>query len=113
MTSTRGAQQRATVVTLALTLVTLVGAGPHLLSWIAPNSLNWQELSLISQTYSAISVVISAAALLGLVVSISVQARQARLEGEQTFRAAHRELTILTLGDSALMRAVGNRHEPR
>ncbi|MEU4496047.1 DUF6082 family protein [Streptomyces sp. NPDC023998] len=99
-----GAQRAANMITVGLAFIALFAAGPHLLSWIAPEGLNWQKLSLISQTYGAVSVVISAAALLGVVVSISLQARQSRMEGEQTFRAAHRELTILTLGDSALMR---------
>ncbi|MEU3774853.1 DUF6082 family protein [Streptomyces sp. NPDC032472] len=81
-----------------------VAATPFALNLVAPKALDWDRLSDISQSYGAVSVVISAAALLGVVTSIAFQAKQARLDGEQTFRAAHRELTMLTLGDSALLR---------
>ncbi|MFI8265832.1 DUF6082 family protein [Streptomyces sp. NPDC085665] len=81
-----------------------VAITPFVLNLIAPSTLDWNRLSDISQSYGAVSLVISAAALLGVVTSIAFQAKQARLEGEQTFRAAHRELTMLTLTDSALLR---------
>jgi hypothetical protein len=42
-------------------------ATPFLLESVAPNGHNWERLSSISQTYSAMSVLFSAAALLGVV----------------------------------------------
>lgn len=87
-----------------LAFIGAVAVTPFVLNLVAPNTLDWNRLSDISQSYGAVSLVISAAALLGVVTSIAFQAKQARLEGEQTFRAAHRELTMLTLTDSALLR---------
>nr|WSW47848.1 DUF6082 family protein [Streptomyces sp. NBC_01001] len=81
-----------------------VAATPFALNVLAPKSLDWERLSDVSQSYGAVSLVISAAALLGVVTSIAFQAKQARLDGEQTFRSAHRELTMLALSDSALLR---------
>lgn len=87
-----------------IVFVFCVAVTPFILNLVAPKALDWGRLSDISQSYGAVSLVISAAALLGVVTSIAFQAKQARIEGEQTFRAAHRELTMVTLGDSALLR---------
>ncbi|WP_406179163.1 DUF6082 family protein [Streptomyces sp. NBC_01006] len=87
-----------------IVFVSCVAVTPFVLNLVAPQTLDWGRLSDISQSYGAVSLVISAAALLGVVTSIAFQAKQARIEGEQTFRAGHRELTMVTLGDSALLR---------
>ncbi|QKZ20929.1 DUF6082 family protein [Streptomyces chartreusis] len=69
-------------------------ATPFLLESVAPDGHNWERLSSISQTYSAMSVLFSAAALLGVVVSIRHQAKQTNIANEEAQRAWHRELVL-------------------
>ncbi|WP_369779697.1 DUF6082 family protein [Streptomyces sp. R33] len=100
----RRARRALTWSAVLIVFISGVAATPFLLNLLAPKALDWNRLSDVSQSYGAVSLVISAAALLGVVTSIAFQAKQARLDGEQTFRAAHRELTMLTLSDPALLR---------
>ncbi|MGW6026591.1 DUF6082 family protein [Streptomyces sp. NPDC055099] len=69
-------------------------ATPFLLESVAPSGHNWERLSSISQTYSAVSVIFSAAALLGVVVSIRHQSKQTSIANEEAQRAWHRELVL-------------------
>lgn len=80
-------------------------ATPFLLESVAPNGHNWEQLSLISQTYSAMSVLFSAAALLGVVVSIRHQARQTSIANEEAHRGWHRELVLFLVQNPELMPA--------
>ncbi|MFE1437111.1 DUF6082 family protein [Streptomyces sp. NPDC058739] len=57
----------------------------------------------MSQTYGALSVLFSAAALAGVAASLWYQARQTRIAQEAARRDAHRELIILALGDPSLL----------
>ncbi|WP_405808244.1 DUF6082 family protein [Streptomyces sp. NBC_00210] len=75
---------------------------PFILTWWAPSGLNWAKLSDISQTYAAISIPLSGAALLGVAVSTSFQARQLRIENQERYRSAHRELLTMSLSDDQL-----------
>jgi hypothetical protein len=75
---------------------------PFLLHWAAPGGLDWAELSDISQTYAAISVPLTAAALLGAVVSVTYQARQARVGQEEATSAIQRDLLARSLDDPDL-----------
>ncbi|CAM5715881.1 hypothetical protein SALBM135S_09758 [Streptomyces alboniger] len=88
------------VILISLAIIT---ATPLLLSNLAPSGMNWDRLSNISQTYGALSVFFSAAALIGVVLSIAHQARQIRIQNEESHRSAHRELTLLTLDDPAFL----------
>ncbi|MEU4496055.1 DUF6082 family protein [Streptomyces sp. NPDC023998] len=65
--------------------------------------MNWAKLSDISQTYAAISIPLSGAALLGVAVSTSFQARQLRIENQERYRSAHRELLTMSLSDDQLI----------
>ncbi|WP_241028023.1 DUF6082 family protein [Streptomyces verrucosisporus] len=80
------------------TLLSIIGA-PFLLRWVAPEGMNWAELSNISQAYAAISVPFTAAALLGAIVSTIYQARQARVSQEEARSANHRDLLAIALED--------------
>ncbi|MFJ8605667.1 DUF6082 family protein [Streptomyces sp. NPDC093675] len=64
--------------------------------------MDWAALSDISQTYAAISVPLTAAALLGAVASLTYQARQAKVGHEETRNATHRSLISATLEDPDL-----------
>lgn len=83
----------------ALASLATISATPFLLDGLAPRGMNWNRLSDISQTYGALSAIFSAAALVGVVLSIAHQARQTRIQHEESHRSAHRELTLLTLTD--------------
>lgn len=87
-------------------LVAIVGT-PFLLRWAAPAGMDWGELSNISQTYTAISAPLTAAALLGAVVSLMYQARQARVSQEEATSAIHRELLSRSVDDADLAIAWG------
>ncbi|MFD0001782.1 DUF6082 family protein [Streptomyces sp. NPDC127178] len=78
---------------------------PFLLESIAPNGRNWERLSSISQTYSAMSVLFSAAALIGVVVSIRHQAKQTSIANEEAHRVWHREMVLFLVQHPELMPA--------
>ncbi|MFI8532831.1 DUF6082 family protein [Streptomyces aquilus] len=81
----------------------LILATPFILNALAPSDLDWGQLSNVSQTYGALSVLFSAAALAGVAVSLWYQARQTQIAHEAARRDAHRELIILALGDGSLL----------
>ncbi|MET8683319.1 DUF6082 family protein [Streptomyces sp. NPDC004732] len=100
MTPRTSQYQRATTwAGAALAALAVISATPFLLSALAPHDLDWNRLSNISQTYGALSVLFSAAALVGVVLSISHHAQQTRIQNDESHRSAHRELTLLTLSD--------------
>ncbi|GAA5203016.1 hypothetical protein GCM10023323_00130 [Streptomyces thinghirensis] len=80
----------------------VIAMTPLLLQWAAPAGLDWDELSKISQTYGALSVFFSAAALLGVAASLTFQAHQTKTENEEAQRASHRELILASLDDPDL-----------
>ncbi|MFJ7298154.1 DUF6082 family protein [Streptomyces collinus] len=51
----------------------------------------------MSQTYGAVSVVLSAAALAGVALSLLYQVRQTRTSNEQAIRDSHLQLATLAL----------------
>jgi len=83
----------------AAAMLAAISATPFLLNAAAPTSVNWDRLSSVSQTYSALSILFSAAALVGVAASITYQARQTRIQNEEAHRSSHRDLTVLTLSD--------------
>ncbi len=87
----------------ALTLIGLGAATPVLLSWAAPESTDWGRLSDISQTYSALSIPLSGAALLGVVWSLVFQARALQADSTDRYRGALRELLLRTVEDPSLL----------
>ncbi|TJZ54089.1 hypothetical protein FCH28_12845 [Streptomyces piniterrae] len=99
------------VVALAGMLGLLV-ATPFALSAIAPAGYDWNKLSDISQVYAAVSILISSAALAGVVLSLVFQLRQARTSDEQAVRDSHLQLTSLVFDDPELLRAWSPPAEP-
>ncbi|MFG2385743.1 DUF6082 family protein [Streptomyces avermitilis] len=84
---------------LGIAVLAAVLATPFALDALAPTDLEWGRLSDISQTYGAVSVLASAAALVGVALSLAYQARQTRIQNEETHASAHRELVLLSLSD--------------
>jgi len=56
----------------------LVAVSPFALNLLSPNATDWTQLSLIGQTYGAASALLAVIALLGVAVSLLMQAREAR-----------------------------------
>ncbi|MFF4863202.1 DUF6082 family protein [Streptomyces sp. NPDC001231] len=95
---------RRALVWSALTaaLIAAIIASPHLLRLAAPDGTDWAKLSAISQTYTSVSVLLAAAALLGAVASLAYQARQTRIAHEESTRSHHRELLFRALDEPDL-----------
>jgi len=91
------------VASSALFALVLILGTPFILNVLAPDDLDWARLSNVSQTYGALSVLFSAAALAGVTASLWYQARQTQIAHEAARRDAHRELIILALGDPSLL----------
>jgi hypothetical protein len=95
----RGARQAAVWGVVAFTSLSIILTTPFALNSLAPKGTDWARLSAVSQTYGAVSVFISAAALVGVALSVAYQARETRMQNAEARRSAHRELIVLTLSD--------------
>jgi hypothetical protein len=69
--------------------------------------LNWSQLSNIGQTYGAVSALLTAMALVGVVASLLFQARDIKLAREQAIRTFHHELIRMELDNPLYMAALG------
>jgi uncharacterized membrane protein len=103
---------RRSVLTVftAIGLVAIVGLvilSPFALAGIAHFRSDWTQLSNIGQTYGAISAILSALALGGILASLLYQARDSRIAHEQMTRTFQFELIKLELEDPSLMAATG------
>lgn len=79
-------------------ILTLILASPLLLLQLNHvKGVDWPELSNIGQTYGAASAILSGMALVGITLSLIVQARQARAERIRITRERHTELLRLVL----------------
>ncbi|MFJ7042326.1 DUF6082 family protein [Streptomyces sp. NPDC101112] len=84
-------------------LITLaIAMTPLLLQGVSSAGWNWDELSKISQAYGALSVLFSAAALVGVVLSLVHQSHQTEIANEEAQRASHRQLILTSLDDEEL-----------
>ncbi|WP_408995451.1 DUF6082 family protein [Streptomyces caniscabiei] len=98
--------RQAKLVTWILTGVAaavVIALTPWVLQAAAPASKDWQRLSDISQTYGALSVLFSAAALVGVAASLAHQARQTQIANDEAQRASHRELVLAAINDADLV----------
>jgi hypothetical protein len=97
-------------VSIAVGLILIVGLvilSPLALAGIAHFRSDWLQLSNIGQTYGAISAILSALALGGIVASLLYQSRDSRIAHEQMTRTFQFELIKLELEDPSLMAATG------
>ncbi|MFH0176635.1 DUF6082 family protein [Streptomyces cacaoi] len=96
----------ALVAAGALTL-TVVLLSPFALGEISGSKdVDWNRLSQIGAAYGFTSAIVSALALVGVAVSLSVQNRQARADQVQGIRGYYLELVRLELDDMALFQPV-------
>lgn len=94
-------------MTILIIIVGLVVLSPLALAEIGHFRSDWVQLSNIGQTYGAISAVLSALALGGIIASLLYQARDSRSAHEQMTRTFQFDLIKLELEDSSLMAAAG------
>jgi hypothetical protein len=70
---------------------------------------DWQRLSAIGQTYGAVSALLAAAALAGVMISLVQQRRSAQVDREHVFRSVNLELTRMLLDHPDLLRSYDSR----
>jgi hypothetical protein len=90
-----------------MAIVILVVLSPFALAGIGHFGNDWIRFSDIGQTYGAVSALVSALALGGILVSLLYQARDSRNSYEQMTRTFQFELIKLELEDPSLMAAMG------
>jgi len=95
------------VTIISAVIVCLVVLSPLALAGIARFRSDWVQLSNIGQTYGAISAVLSALALGGIIASLLYQSRDSRIAHEQMTRTFQFDLIKLGLEDPSLMAAAG------
>jgi hypothetical protein len=95
-------------------MIAVVGAlggvifSPLVIGRLSPaDDAQWQRLSDVGQTYGAASAVLSVLALIGVVVSLMIQARETRVAREQARRALHFELLKMAMDDPFYLRVWG------
>ncbi|MGH4017200.1 MAG: DUF6082 family protein [Pseudonocardiaceae bacterium] len=92
----------------------LVAAGLVIVSPWALSALDnvggadWNQLSKVGATYGAISAVIAAIALFGVVASLVIQTREAKAAREQGLRALHADLMQMAMADPVYMECWGS-----
>ncbi len=98
-----------TVATAVLVLVAigLVVGSPWALGVLNGSDLDWARLSDIGQTYGTISAIVAAVALLGVVSSLIIQAREARAARLNAHRGYHAELMRMAMDDPRYMECWG------
>jgi len=96
------------VIAIAFTVtgVILIIFSPFALRYMATETtgLNWQRLSNIGQTYDAVSALLVALGLAGVVVTIILQVRELRHSRVQAARDGHNNLIRMALEDPDLLR---------
>lgn len=93
----------ATILVLALVILS-----PFALRGLAHlPGMNWARLSNIGQTYGGVSALLTALALVGVVLSLLYQVRDVNIAREEARRAFHNDLLRMELDDPKYMEALG------
>ncbi len=109
-----GASVSRAVLFLAILLLVLVAAGLVIASPWALGALedvggkDWNQLSKIGATYGAVSAIIAAIALFGVVASLVIQIREAKAAREQGLRDLHTNLMRMAMADPVYMECWGS-----
>ncbi|GAA4241080.1 hypothetical protein GCM10022254_68500 [Actinomadura meridiana] len=104
-----GRRTGSTVLLILLVLLTvgLVGASPIALDVFRGDAARWERLSFIGQTYGAASALLSAFALIGITVTLVLQARDTKVNREHGQRLVHLELLKMAMENPTYRRAWG------
>lgn len=97
----------ALVVLLVLFMAGLVGVSPAALALFQGDTATWERLSLIGQTYGAASALLSALALVGIAITLVLQAREVKVSREQGQRILHVDLLKMAMDNPLYRRAWG------
>jgi Family of unknown function (DUF6082) len=98
------------VVTLLLVVVLsvgLIGVSPLALDAFHGSTSHWNRLSSIGQTYGAASAVLSVLAIIGVAVTLVLQARDSRALRLQAIRESHTRLLEMVMTDAELNKVWG------
>jgi hypothetical protein len=101
------------VVLLAILLLVIVSVGLVVVSPLGLSALDsgsqvdWNRLSDIGQTYGAVSAIIAAVALLGVMISLVIQSREAKAARKNARRSHHVELMRMAMDDPRYMECWG------
>lgn len=98
----RGGRRLFTIILICLVILvsaTLVAFSPLALELWKNSPANWNWLSEVGQTYGAASALLAMFALVGVAVSLVLQAREAKSAREQTLRSLHGELMRMAMED--------------
>jgi hypothetical protein len=94
----RKAGARLAALAAVAGILSLVLISPLLLRQLGSiRGIDWARLSEVGQTYGAASAILSAVALIGVSLSLIVQARQAKAERIRVVRERHMELLRIAL----------------
>jgi hypothetical protein len=96
------------IVLAAVALIVLVLASPLALKWFGGGDAVWVRLSNIGETYGAAAVLLSAVALLGVGLSVAIQARQARQVQIFAQREHHLHLLMMAMEQPDLFECWGH-----
>lgn len=80
-------------------LVAILIGSPYLLAAISMLPLDWDKLNAVGQSYTGISALLAGAALIGVVITTRLQARQVTVAQEQALREMHFALNQMSLAD--------------
>jgi hypothetical protein len=95
------------VLLLVLTSIGIVAFSPWMLRLASDDTLDWTRLSDIGQTYGAISAVVAAVALLGVVTSLVIQRKEAKAARINAQRDRHVELMRMAMEEPRYMECLG------
>jgi hypothetical protein len=90
------------LVLITLVAIGIIGASPLMLRLFQGRTTEWERLSLIGQTYGAAPAVLSVLALIGVVVTLTFQARETKLAREEARRQAISDLLKMAMDDPDL-----------
>ena len=95
----------ASLLCIAGAMILVLISPLGLLDLVAVHPINWERLSFVGQTYGAVSALLDAAALVGVVLSVMFQVRESALSRVQAGRSRHFELIQMAMQDPLLMQA--------
>lgn len=96
-----------TLLLIVLLSVGLIAASPAVLELYGGDTSEWERLSFIGQTYGAASAVLAVLAVIGVVVTLRLQAREAKLAREEARRQAIADLLKMAMDDPDLSECWG------
>jgi hypothetical protein len=88
-------------------VVALIGLSPLALALIDTDRVDWNRLSSIDQSYGAVSAILSAAAVGGVVITLILQSEQSKDNRRFAIREVHRDLLRMAIERPALLAAWG------